>query len=378
MAIIGDMTGTTDVSINLATQVRDVLNAAGGSVGNDITTFFKPAAKLNMWSKYKPVVSKELFYSFALWKSEGYRGNDGHCGLSFTEYGNATSLMTALRNGAAMWTYNIPSGGTTAPLRLGDFRGYCTSAYNPTGAIDTNGIADSLTDCVTFNIDTGITGASDTNLTLDDIRVGGREGTKLKDLYFGVYMYKPSSGAYRFQTAETTISGGSAGGDMKVVVDMDGDYGSWQYAPFLTNVYQDGKTLSGGTNAKFISCDKAMKDIEINSANTVKWELYSNVSWTSSSSIYYEIEITNNGTGSVDFSDVRLYILSGDDRQIENGSNGKSIWSSITVGAGDTVRETGTISLARDYSKKYYSKVTSQTPQYSGIENELDEAGVEE
>ncbi|MBQ4589125.1 MAG: hypothetical protein IJA95_07545 [Bacteroidaceae bacterium] len=376
MAIIGNITGSADVSSNLATQVRDVLNAAGGSVGNDITSFFKPAAKLNMWSKYKPVVSTELFYSFALWKSEGYRGDDGHCGLSFTEYGNATSLMTALRNGAAMWTYNIPSGGTTAPLRLGDFRGYCTSAYNPTGAIDTNGIADSLTDCVTFNIDTGITGASDTNLTLDDIRVGGSEVTKLKDLYFGVYMYKPSSGAYRFQTAETTISGGSAEGDMKVEIDMDGDYGEWQYTPFLTNVYQDGKTLSGGTGAKFISCNKSMKSIEVGSANTVKWNLYSSARWVSRTSISYEVEITNNGTGESKFTNVRLFILSGDDRQVENGQ-GTSIWDSVTVAAGATVRETGTITITRDYSKQYYSKVTSETPQYSGIENELDEAAPE-
>lgn len=377
MAIIGDMTGTTDVSINLATQIRDVLNAAGGSVTNDTTTFFSSAAKLNMWSKYKPVVSTELFYSFALWKSEGYRGDDGHCGLSFTEYGNATSLMTALRNGEAMWTYNIPSGGMTAPLRLGDFRGYCTSAYNPTGAIDTNGIADSLTDCVTFNIDTGITEASDTNLTLDDIRVGGSEGTKLKDLYFGVYMYKPSSGAYRFQTAETTISGGSAEGDMKVDIDMDGDYGEWQYTPFLTNVYQDGKTLSGGTGAKFISCNKSMKSIEVGSASTVKWNLYSSASWVSRTSVSYEVEITNNGTGETKFTNVRLFILSGDDRQVENGQ-GTTLWDSVTVAAGGTVRKEGTISITRDYSKQYYSKVTSETPQYSGIENELEEAEPEE
>ena len=34
-------------NINLATNVRNVLNAAGGSVGDDITTFFKSDANIN-------------------------------------------------------------------------------------------------------------------------------------------------------------------------------------------------------------------------------------------------------------------------------------------------------------------------------------------
>ena len=119
-----------------------------------------------------------------------------------------------------------------------------------------------------------------------------------------------------------------------------------------------------------------MKSIEVGSANTVKWNLYSSARWVSRTSISYEVEITNNGTGESKFTNVRLFILSGDDRQVENGQ-GTSIWDSVTVAAGATVRETGTITITRDYSKQYYSKVTSETPQYSGIENELDEAAPE-
>ena len=39
---------TTDV--NLATKVRNVLNSAGGSVSDILSTFFSSSAKLNMWS----------------------------------------------------------------------------------------------------------------------------------------------------------------------------------------------------------------------------------------------------------------------------------------------------------------------------------------
>ena len=47
--------------VNLATNIRDVLNGAGGSVTNDVLTFFTESAKINKWAKYKPVPLKANF-----------------------------------------------------------------------------------------------------------------------------------------------------------------------------------------------------------------------------------------------------------------------------------------------------------------------------
>ena len=44
-----------NTDVNLAGNIRDVLNAAGGSVTNDVITFFQTRANINMWAKYKPV-----------------------------------------------------------------------------------------------------------------------------------------------------------------------------------------------------------------------------------------------------------------------------------------------------------------------------------
>ena len=61
-------------NINLMTDIRDVLNSAGGNVGNSVETFFQLDANLNMWSKYKPVVATELFldtFSLCIVKKRG-------------------------------------------------------------------------------------------------------------------------------------------------------------------------------------------------------------------------------------------------------------------------------------------------------------------
>lgn len=38
-----------------AADIRDTLSAGGGIVSNDTTSFFQPAANINIWSRYKPL-----------------------------------------------------------------------------------------------------------------------------------------------------------------------------------------------------------------------------------------------------------------------------------------------------------------------------------
>ena len=57
-----------NTNVNLATNVRDVLNAAGGSVTNDLRSFFKNAAKIDMWALFKPLVFFAPFTdNYPLW-----------------------------------------------------------------------------------------------------------------------------------------------------------------------------------------------------------------------------------------------------------------------------------------------------------------------
>ena len=120
----------TNVSFN---DIRDTLNANGGSVTNDIATAFQSRAKINVWSKHKPVRFKGDFPDL---KSYWYRGNDilHPCGLNITFLDNDKREITIgnIKNATSWDTYTLyPSGGSEQPFRLGDFRGYNTGAVSP-------------------------------------------------------------------------------------------------------------------------------------------------------------------------------------------------------------------------------------------------------
>lgn len=116
-----------------AEDIRDTLNANGGSVGNNTTTFFSDAANINMFSRYKLIRNNALFIN--LWENNAWKGTDGQCGIDFT--GAATNnyievVGNVTNNGSNGWSYQKPWTGIVTPYRLGDFRGYMSNALPPT------------------------------------------------------------------------------------------------------------------------------------------------------------------------------------------------------------------------------------------------------
>lgn len=127
-------------TISAPITIDDVKSALGES-SNDLGTLCK-SGNINKWAKYKPV--KYASVSGAI--ESVYRATDGKCGLSFDVFGNSTSavgvvellqrnatactnLITHIKANAA-WAYVPPSGGASAPYRLGDFKGYRTLGSN--------------------------------------------------------------------------------------------------------------------------------------------------------------------------------------------------------------------------------------------------------
>ena len=97
-------------------DIRDTLNASGGSVSNETWTAFKTTSGINMWAKYKPVGYTADFTDN---KPDWYKGNDKMCGLNIP---NVNGNPEPIKN--AVWSYNPPKGGQAEPLRLSDFIGY--------------------------------------------------------------------------------------------------------------------------------------------------------------------------------------------------------------------------------------------------------------
>ena len=112
-------------------DIRDTLNANGGSVTNDVQTAFKPDAKINKWAKYKPTqFQKDFPQDDDL--DQYWTAYDGNCGLNIphAEFTDPLSILK-LYFKPDTWKYNLPPGNTIYPFRLTDFGGYDPKAEAP-------------------------------------------------------------------------------------------------------------------------------------------------------------------------------------------------------------------------------------------------------
>lgn len=311
-------------------DVRDTLNANGGSVGDNFTSYFTDGARINMWSKYKPVISTTLFFDLTLWKSRGFRGDLGDCGLNINTYTPST-FKTAAKNGATGWSYKAPSGGSSEPMRLGDFRGYCASAYNPLGNVASSGLISNGT--VTFAVDVAISGTSQTNITLADIKIGGSNGVALSNYYFGVYVWNNSS-SY-FYTASSPI-GANSNLTVSVPITATGEY---NFMPFLSSKPQT--TGNDDASAKIVSCNKSAQKLKVVSSGSIR-KVMPNGSWNASGTHVVGVSATliNASSSSVTFTGIKV--------QLRYGPDGDS--SSLL----DRISYSGSVTVAANGSKTIY------------------------
>lgn len=163
-------------------DIRDTLNANGGSVTNDVSTAFKSTANIDIWSKNKPVILNSLEPDR---NSEWWKSTNGNCGIvpyRITSYYNLPDLYDNWTNDKLNgWRYELPTGGANEPFRIGDFAGYYADALPPfirftmpaTVAINQS----------KFQSSAMIPISSEGQLVLSDL-------SSIKSCYFGVYIVK--------------------------------------------------------------------------------------------------------------------------------------------------------------------------------------------
>ena len=113
-------------------DIRDTLNAGGGSVTNDVASAFKSSAKINKWSRNKPY-SHENIFDLTDSEKKAIKWGLSPIKVEIDKYTTNSD-----------WNYNIPKDGE--PKRVGDFRGYCSKVVhnyvleNPKIYIDINNV----------------------------------------------------------------------------------------------------------------------------------------------------------------------------------------------------------------------------------------------
>jgi hypothetical protein len=203
-------------------DLRDTLNANGGSTNNEHKSYFVAATKVNWGARWKPVPFPKDVVSDAdqHWqgKINGDDYNTGRCGVEYPTYTSTASLV-GVSNPASLWKHKFPAGGAAQPYRISDFRKYNPKAANilasvtrtpPSGGIIIIGGGANSMIVATFN-DNRNTDA------LDYTEIGYRRsyGQMLNNFYFGYIVIRSDGSAHGAVSMDYTMNelGGINDGD---------------------------------------------------------------------------------------------------------------------------------------------------------------------
>ena len=226
--------GTTNITTTL-------VGTTIGSASRDVGTLCS-SPLINKWSKYKPVVYPVISTTGI---SDRWKGVLGNCGLIIQEYLNLDPLVSSIDNGA-VWVYDKPTGGSSSPYRIGDFRGYEHSANRPYNDV----VIPSTVYNAFTNSQIGVSimipsDASNTELRLSDLDA-------IKNCYLGLYI---TNGSYsQWMTASINIANGGNSVLMPIYGIPTGTYYAY---PFLCSI---SKEINGdGAGAIFYPFDSIYK-----------------------------------------------------------------------------------------------------------------------
>lgn len=248
-------------------SIDDVKSVLGES-SNDLATLCK-SAKINKWSKNKPIKHNCLFKPTEAQKKEA------NYGISNIPYyrllgkmtqdvingsmKNATNIST-LDTRIEPWHYQQPMGGYASPYRLGDFDGYFANASAPIGAITETEIESSLSGkvSVVFNKNTDTV----SSLTFNDLA----SDKDFSNQYLGLCLSDGNKSFYMTQKV------GFDDGD-DVTISMLDSFGIFFRTAKLFP-YFDNKTRLVLVAFVFISTTPIVADKNVTTNNNVFTPLY--------------------------------------------------------------------------------------------------------
>ena len=344
--------GTTNITTTL---VGNTIGVASKDVGTLCSS-----SLINKWSKYKPVIYPVIATTGI---TDWWKAVDGSCGLSIQEYLNIDNLVAAIINGVT-WDYNKPTGGSSSPYRLGDFRGYNHNAdiafqsfYVPTTAYNNN-VNSSVGATMIISL------GEDNDLAIKDIN-------RIKNWYFGCYMVKTSGSSLypRYITSGNSISDDSSSVEIPIYGLPEGTY--YVY-PFLCQNPRTSLDVPESSNifVPFEGITRKTITIANNPINVLidaKWK-NDNVS---SGVIEMEIILTNDSSSSVTLQTCFGAIRYANNNYADPYSVGEKTESlgSISISANSTISQNITFQINNSYSAIGWKAWFSTTSPYNIIKS---------
>lgn len=310
-------------------DVRDTINASGGVAGNTLDSLITEEAKLNIWSKKKPVKLQNPFPDI---NSDWWKGDDKNCGIVPKQINSYKDLPDLYANdwkddNNNGWLYELP----TSLYRLSDFRGYYRFAFPPYSnfSVPYNVPKNDYSFICSCMIPQG----NERQLVLTDIGL-------LENLFFGVYIVRKglSSGV---RATSNYLNGGSV--TFKTSSFITGTYTAY---PFISSVQYNQDDLD--KQGTYYSAPN-IKPAVFNIVETLTTIIITAEVDETNRSISYTIKVNNQG-GTEIFNDnvVRLrYFNKGWDDLLVVGEQQQTI-PDKTAGSGITTIATGTFFNVKD------------------------------
>lgn len=271
-------------------DLRDTLNANGGSTNNEHKSFFVADANVNSNARYKPVrLAQDVTDNQPNW----YKAYNGLCGFNLANA--SASSWDALREcyGRANngWVYELPQGGSSQPMRISDFRGYHPKAKPLSyGLVAPNVVYKTQTYA---SISLNISANDGYSLTWNDFDT-------LKNYYFGVYIYSAGH-VMRMTSASTLANGGSLIEFSPSMLQVR----AYKIYPFISSVKyiytESDKVMTLYSLPKIAPIDLEVKSSVIIITLTATRD-------SRSQTISYSVIVKNNNSSAVTLSNNRLRI----------------------------------------------------------------------
>lgn len=272
-------------------DIADTLNDNGGKV-TSWEDMFKDVAKVNPWSKHKPIKLYETFVqdfnaAGAHYKEGWWRGVDGLCGfdLSSAKTSGFATLVGLYNNGTNGWNY-VHVYGQGTPLRQNDFALYYPAAeplvraFSAPAEIFQNEKGTAYITIPASNIYT----------------LGWNDFPALKDYYFGVLLYCSSSDWQRITSANTIGNGGLS-------VEFDPSkltQNKYTIYPFISkNKYTSQAQGATGGDVIYTLPNVTKVEITIKSVSSELTILVVTSRDVANKSIVWSVAVTNNNNSAV-------------------------------------------------------------------------------
>ena len=331
--------------VELVPEVGNVLNAAGGSINvNKALEYFTTAAKINKWSKEKPMSYSK---NEPLTYNEKMSTNFGLTNIPvFSRIGSMFNFMNGSTNSSdapscgfqsEYFKHQLPTGTSSSPYRLADFRGYDTTAIPPVGSIGQTNFGYSPTDKKVSIVFAST--VSPTSVSVAEM-VGGtkfpNDGLTSDKLYLGCALVNNSQ-TYIVTQSQPLSSGMSQ--SLTFEFTNFSVAGTYTCFIFASNVpYSTQSNIAASTSGTFIPFVFTKTTVTVN-ANIPAISLWLNAYKSSSSNIYvyYDLHITNSGNETYNQYSVSASVYNSSGVLLKNDS----YTTNGTIGANSTLKLTG-------------------------------------